>query len=63
MYYLTEIKSADFLGDEEEAPPNPLRWKVAARCTASNRASAEVRAWLVAMEAMTGGKLSRGLCI
>ena len=61
MYYLTEIKSADLLGDEEEAPLNPLRWKVAARCSAGNRASAEVLAWLVAMEGNDRRQALKGL--
>lgn len=61
MYYLTEIKPADFLGDEEETPLNPLRWKVAARCTAGRRDSAEVRAWLGAMEGNDRRQALKGL--
>lgn len=61
MYYLTEIKSADFQVGEEEAPLNPLRWKVAARCASGNRASAEVLAWLVAMEGNDRRQALKGL--
>ncbi len=61
MYYLTEIKSADFLGDEEEAPLNPRRWKVAARCTTGKRASAQVLAWLTAMEGNDRRQALKGL--
>jgi mRNA-degrading endonuclease RelE of RelBE toxin-antitoxin system len=61
MYFLAEIKSTDLLGDVEEASLNPSRWKVAARCLAPKRTSAEVLAWLVAMEKNDQRQALKGL--
>lgn len=61
MYYLTEIKPADLLGDEDELPLNSQRWKVAARCASGNRASAEVLTWLAAMEGNDQRQALKGL--